>query len=158
MMLRRALLVSATICGLLVASAAPAQASVTGWKITRGPATAVCGTTVVSSYANNTQGPVEYTRTTTTTSKVTVSASISGGAGAIEAEIGYSNEQSVALSEQISLTIPARTVLNLRVRYTQTPWTLSYSGWFGTTHGTGVSRVPVGLCISTTTGPTPPPP
>ncbi|MFB6392155.1 hypothetical protein [Polymorphospora lycopeni] len=112
----------------------------------------------VSSYANSTQAPVQYTRTTTTTSKVTISASISGGVGVVESEISYTNEQTVSLSEQISLAIPARTVLNLTVRYTQTPWTLSYSGLFGTSHGTAVSRVPVGLCISTITAPTPPPP
>ncbi|MEV0732475.1 hypothetical protein [Polymorphospora sp. NPDC050346] len=157
-MLRRALLVSATICGFLVAGVTPAQAADGGWRINRGPATQVCGTTVVSSYANSTQAPVQYSRTTTTTSKVTISASISGGVGVVESEISYTNEQTVSLSEQISLTIPARTVLNLTVRYTQTPWTLSYSGFFGTSHGTAVSRVPVGLCITTITAPTPPPP
>lgn len=95
---------------------------------------------------------------TLATSKVAISASISGGVGAIEAEIGYANEQSMSIAEQISMTIPAHTTLNLRVRCSNTTWYLKYSGFLGTSTGTGTSKVPAGLCISTASDAPPPPP
>lgn len=153
-MLRRVLVVLTAVCGLTAIGAAPANAdSAWGWKIYRASSATYCGGKMVASYSNNSSLPINYSRNVTTTETVSISATIGGGTERIGIEIGASNEQTVTISDQISMTIPPYTVVNINARLTRETWHLEYRNLIVQAYGSGVSTRPVGVCVSTATVP-----